>query len=150
MDNTKYNVGTRLAYKDSNPLMIATIDRVDYNNMQKIYYLIFDDAGLSNQWSSYEYLEQWMNIIPDNIHSKSNIIKERKQSTMSKLKEKFILGLTKEPQKSFRKSGITNGDDMLTEEGTEIFLTWLLHEKFAEDFKKEVVDDILKGLKEEE
>jgi hypothetical protein len=60
------------------------------------------------------------------------------------LKEKFVLAIISEPKKSFRKAGITNGDDFLTDEGTKIFLTWLLHNKFADEFKKDVVDGILK------
>lgn len=66
------------------------------------------------------------------------------------IKEKFVLMLTEEPQKSFRKTGITNGDDLLTEEGQKIFLSWLLHKKFADDFKKEVVEDLLEEIKKEE
>lgn len=58
------------------------------------------------------------------------------------LKEKFLLGIKSEPQKSFRKAGITNGDDMLTQEGSQVFLVWLL-EKHGAEFKKEVVDSIL-------
>jgi hypothetical protein len=64
------------------------------------------------------------------------------------IKEKFVLALTKEPQKSFRKAGITNGDDILTDEGTKVFLSWLLHKKYADEFKTEVVNELLK--KEEE
>lgn len=64
--------------------------------------------------------------------------------------EKFTLALTPEPQKSFRKAGITNGDDLLTSEGQEVFLSWLLQTKFAEEFKTAVVDDILKEKKKEE
>jgi len=59
------------------------------------------------------------------------------------LKEKFILAITSEPKKSFRKAGITNGDDLLTEDGEKVFLTWLL-EKNSDEFKKEVVDELLK------
>jgi len=59
------------------------------------------------------------------------------------IKEKFILAITPEPQKSFRKAEITNGDNILTDDGAKIFLTWLL-EKNADAFKKEVVDDLLK------
>mgnify|MGYP001565820297 FL=1 len=59
------------------------------------------------------------------------------------IKEKFVLAITPEPKKSFRKVGITDGDDILTDEGTRIFLTWLLHNKYAEEFKKDVVDGIL-------
>lgn len=69
-----------------------------------------------------------------------------KNNIMSNIKEKFILALTKEPQKSFRKAGITNGDDILTDDGAKIFLTWLLN-KNAEIFKSEVVDDLLKEEK---
>jgi hypothetical protein len=58
--------------------------------------------------------------------------------------------LTKEPQKSFRKAGITNGDDLLTGDGQQIFLSWLLHEKYADDFKKEIVDGILEEKKKDE
>jgi len=64
------------------------------------------------------------------------------------IKEKFVLAITKEPQKSFRKVEVTNGDDILTEDGQKVFLSWLLHTKYADDFKKEVVDDMLKDLEE--
>lgn len=60
--------------------------------------------------------------------------------------EKFALAFKKEPQKSFRKAGITNGDDILTDQGSRLFLTWLLS-KHEMDFKKEVVDPILKDEK---
>jgi hypothetical protein len=63
------------------------------------------------------------------------------------LKQQFVLGLTKEPQKSFRKAGITNGDDLLTADGQQIFLSWLLHEKHADDFKTQIVDGILEENK---
>ena len=59
------------------------------------------------------------------------------------IKEKFVLALTKEQKKSFRKAGITNGDDLLTDEGQNIFLSWLLHGKFSMAFKTEVVDELL-------
>lgn len=67
------------------------------------------------------------------------------QTSSMNLKEKFTLAITAEPKKSFRKAGITNGDDILTDDGTKVFLTWLLHSKYAEEFKKEVVDDLLKA-----
>ncbi len=63
-------------------------------------------------------------------------------STMTSVTEKFKLAFMKEPEKSFRKSGITNGDDFLTEDGVQVFLGWLL-KKHGDDFKKEVVDDLL-------
>ena len=57
--------------------------------------------------------------------------------------EKFKVSLMGEPEKSFRLSGITNGDDLLTSDGTQIFLSWML-KKHGDDFKKEVVDGLLK------
>lgn len=66
------------------------------------------------------------------------------------LKEKFALALTKEPMKTFRKAGITNGDNLLTEEGVTIFLSWLLDTKYAVEFKKDIVDGMLKDQEEEE
>lgn len=71
-----------------------------------------------------------------------------KKSFMSTLTEKFTLALTKEPQKTFRKVGITNGDDILTDDGQKVFLAWLLNAKFADDFKKDVADGMLKDLEE--
>ncbi len=68
------------------------------------------------------------------------------QSNMN-IKEQFVLALTPEPKKSFRKAGITNGDDLLTDEGQNIFLTWLLHSKYADEFKTQVVDGLLEDQK---
>lgn len=59
------------------------------------------------------------------------------------IKEKFLMSIKAEPEKSFRKAEITNGDDMLTSEGQAVFLAWLL-QKHGAEFKKDVVDDILK------
>jgi hypothetical protein len=84
---------------------------------------------------------------PDGLREYSEcyleLISSNNQITMD-LKEKFTLAFKSEPNKSFRKAGITNGDDFLTEEGQQVFLGWLLH-KHGDDFKKEVVDDLLKG-----
>jgi hypothetical protein len=55
--------------------------------------------------------------------------------------EKFSLAFKKEPEKSYRKAGITNGDDLLTDEGTKVFLSYLLTKH--PEFKTEVVDGIL-------
>lgn len=63
--------------------------------------------------------------------------------SMSNLIEKFKIACTREPQKSFRKAGVTDGDDMLTNDGQKVFLTWLLNTKMAAEFKKEVVDGLL-------
>lgn len=81
---------------------------------------------------------------PDNLKLITNIT----QKNMN-IREKFVLTLTKEPQKSFRKVGITNGDGLLTEDGQNIFLSFLLHKKFSDEFKTEVVDKLLKEQEKE-
>ncbi len=63
------------------------------------------------------------------------------KNTMN-IKESFVLAFKREPEKTFRKLEITNGDDVLTEDGKIIFLSWLL-KKFQDDFKKEVADQLL-------
>ena len=77
-------------------------------------------------------------------------IKNVTKNPMKNITENFVLLLTKEPQKSFRKAGITDGDDLLTEEGTQVFLSWLLHSKYAEDFKTDVVNTLLEEKKKDE
>lgn len=69
-------------------------------------------------------------------------------SSIMGLQDKFLLSIKPEPQKSFRKAGITNGDDLLTCEGTQVFLAWLL-EKNETEFKADVVDPILAQMKED-
>lgn len=72
----------------------------------------------------------------------------KQQDKSMNIKEQFLLAITSEPQKSFRKAGITNGDDLLTDDGQKVFLSWLL--KLNQDaFKKEVVDPILEDMKDE-
>jgi hypothetical protein len=62
--------------------------------------------------------------------------------------EKFALMFKSEPEKSFRSTGITNGDDFLTGDGQKIFLSWLL-KKHGTEFKKEVVDELLSEIKKD-
>lgn len=63
------------------------------------------------------------------------------------MKEKFITMFLSEPEKSFRKAGITNGDGLLTDDGQKVFLTWIL-KKNGDTFKTEVVDEFLKEEEE--
>lgn len=64
------------------------------------------------------------------------------KSIMASLKEKMALVFKGEPEKSFIKAGVMNNSEELTEDGWEIFGTWLLKKNGA-DFKTEVVDPIL-------
>ncbi len=72
---------------------------------------------------------------------------ERKKTNMSDLLNKFVLNFKKEPDKSYIKAGIKDKDGVITEDGIKVFLTYLLDKN--PDFKKDVVDDILKDIKEE-
>ncbi len=77
---------------------------------------------------------------------------------MSNFLEKAALAFKSEPEKSFRKAGVTNGDDLFTEEGAKLFLTWLskqdcqklaAHKGSIQDkFREDVVDKILEEQKE--
>lgn len=70
------------------------------------------------------------------------IIKIDNEKKSMNIKEQFVLALTPEPQRTFRKTGITNGDNILTDDGVKIFLTWLLTQN-QDKFKTEVVDGLL-------
>lgn len=84
----------------------------------------------------------------DNTLSTNLTFNSNEEKNMSSLTSKFVEALTPEPMRSFRKAGITNGDNLLTEEGTRIFLSWLLNAN-ADMFKREVVDQILDNKKKE-
>ena len=75
-------------------------------------------------------------------HSLKNIELIETNNKITNMKEKFIQMFLKEPQKSFRKAGITNGDGLITEDGATLLLSWLL-DKNADTFKIEVVDGLL-------
>ena len=64
------------------------------------------------------------------------------------IKEKFIIALLPEPEKSFRKAGITNGDGLLTTEGTAIFLSWMLNQN-KDKLNTDVVQPLLKEQQDE-
>lgn len=70
------------------------------------------------------------------------IIKSSKYKKLMDLKSKFTGLFLQEPEKTFRKAGITTEGGELTEDGQEIFLQWLLKLN-GDAFKTEVVDPIL-------
>ncbi len=73
----------------------------------------------------------------------SNLSPRRFKLNESETMEKFKLFLTKEPFKTYRKAGITNGDNILTDDGVKIFLTYLLDKnpEFVEVAKELVAED---------
>jgi len=97
---------------------------------------------------SYNYLAEYL----DKSHSWYITEDEAESITtnntiMTTLKQKFTNLFLSEPEKSYRKAGITNSDGILTSEGQEIFLTWLL--KKNPEFKTEVVDQLLEEGKKD-
>lgn len=64
------------------------------------------------------------------------------------LVEKFQIALKSEPEKSFLKADIIDSSGVLTSDGQKVFFSWLL-KKYGEDFKKEIVDDLLKEDKKD-
>lgn len=82
----------------------------------------------------------------DESHPVSN--EDTKQVDMNIL-QKFALAMTKEPLKSYRKVDIMNGDNIVTEEGARIYLSFLLSGGKPENFKKEIVDPMLKEQEKE-
>lgn len=60
--------------------------------------------------------------------------------TMDKITDKFKLLFKDELHKLFIKAGIIDINDIITNDGEKIFLTWLLFSKYKDDFKVEVVD----------
>jgi hypothetical protein len=151
----KFNVGQKVIIKNSvdcygvqngdRGLVIdrseCLIDRSDYlKNIGRSELVIMFRYKVNHLNGTYWILEENLEGINEANAS---------QNKNMNIKEKFALALTKEPQKSFRKLGITNGDDMLTDDGVKVFMSWLLNSKFAEEFKKDVVDDMLKELEEE-
>lgn len=121
----KFNVGDEVqilnAYVDSDK--IGEIRRVVHVDSGDIYL-----EGCRKPWSRYN-ADKYLRLI-------------NKQTIMSSLKDKFSLIFKNEPEKSFRKAGITDSSDSLTSEGRDLFLAYLL-KKHGDDFKKEVVDPIL-------
>lgn len=111
----------------------ATIDRIqdEGNGYAKIYF-----NGCSHTLD----IKTW--------NRKLTLVSSTNNSIMSNIKEKFVLAFLKEPEKSFRKAGITDGDGFLTDDGQKVFLGFLLS-KHGEEFKKDVVDGILKDQEEE-
>ncbi len=78
--------------------------------------------------------------------SRLQLINSISNPTNMNLQEKFVEATLGEPEKSFRKVGVTDSRGLLTVEGSAIFANWLFGQH-QDVFKKEVVDPILKEEK---
>ena len=121
-------------------------------NKGEIYTLDFD---LSNKLNGRYWIlkEQTMEGIIDKwaFEFQLELVESIKNNNLTNMnmQEKFVLAFKSEPEKTFRKTGITNGDDILTDDGMKIFLSWLLKKNQVE-FKKEVADNLLEEQEKEE
>lgn len=156
----EYRVGDKFRdNRNGYNVEIVNILRTCFDPNQWIYEVIYTPIGCRANISYYDirsYLSKeeqtlaGMSADKKRGCNKGQDYKDNIKTRNMNIKEKFALALTKEPMKSFRKVGITNGDNLLTDDGMKIFLSWLLDSKYAEEFKKEVVDDMLKDAKEDE
>lgn len=139
---SKFKVGDRVKFNNDGSL--ATIMNIPDDNHRYIE-LRFDEykSGGGGDYDS-EYGGNYYCVV---METSIELVSEVKNNNMN-IKEQFLLAITAEPQKSFRKTGITNGDDLLTDDGQKVFLSWLL-KKNQDEFKKEVVDPILEDMEKE-
>jgi hypothetical protein len=131
----KFNVGDRVrVVKNSYFGNIGVVGHREQENIGTIHHISRIDKNSNWPIKTLEkgqFVEQDLELITANNNN----------TFMATLKEKFISAFLTEPEKSYRKSGITNGDGVITDEGQQVFLTWLL--KANPSFKTEVVDAIL-------
>lgn len=112
------------------------------------YLIITDTSGNCYKYDGYDLNGQRFNCC-SNCFKDNNLeyYKTNKKINMN-LKETFSHIFLKEPEKSFRKAGVTDSDGTLTTEGQSIFLSWLLKEN-GDAFKTEVIDPVLLETKED-
>lgn len=131
-------VGDRIKGVYDNTQFTGTVFEITgYNNGT-----IERDDKISGSGCKVSYGNGWLF---DNLQEyKLELISNNKNINM---KEKFVQMFLKEPENSFRKAGITNGDGLITSDGSTLFLTWLLS-KNGDAFKTDVVDGLLVEDKE--
>ncbi len=133
----------RLVYKYNNyPHDIELGEEGEIESYNEINYTV---RFFGSQNTTYVLKKENLELITSN---ETNKLEGKPMETL----KKFIINvLTKEPMKSFRKSGITDGENIVTDVGAKVFLTWLIsHDtEMAKAFKAEVVDEMLKKEEKE-
>lgn len=90
--------------------------------------------------------DAWLVVETSNYYKDNDLeLLTKNKTIMENIKDKFVLAFLGEPEKTFRKVGITNGDGFLTPDGQGVFLAWLLKAN-GDKFKTEVADDMLKSI----
>lgn len=98
----------------------------------------------NNPYSKIKVQSDADNVIIEHDRMNLTKISSNNVKNMNTLTEKFALAFKKEPEKTFIKAGVMKADGTLTSEGNAIFIGYLL-QKFGADFKKDVVDEIVKN-----
>lgn len=114
-----------------------------YNSNRKAEYLVLTEVGDEFSWNAYDKNGEKFDSCAGHDLKDEDLRYYKNNKTNMNIKEKFIQAFLAEPEKTFRKAGITNGDGLLTEDGQNIFLSWLL-KKNGEAFKAEVADELVK------
>lgn len=152
MSNYKFQVGDKVTVRDdAKDFWSNCADANRFRISAKEYYLLLTRVGNIGdfKWECYDLKGTRCNYCGGHDLQNDDFILINKQTNnMPKLLNKFQNIFLQEPEKSFRKAGITGEDGMLTDEGQEVFLTWLL-KKNGDAFKTEVVEPILADQKDE-
>lgn len=74
------------------------------------------------------------------------LVKSCKENFMGNVVEKFKVSLLPEPEKTFRKLGIIDGDNMLTADGVTLMMNFLL-DKHKKEFNELVVANLVEEEK---
>ena len=151
-----------LIQKKGEPILVKMIEGFrDIPQNTTLWFSIFGTNTITpyghytnNKNEKFNYSFDYAVYFDDEYNGKFELInKEDDKSSLTNknmnIKEKFNQLFLKEPEKSFRKVGITDESDILTEDGQNIFLSWLLKQK-GEQFKKEIVDKLLEEDKKED
>jgi len=131
----QYNIGDRVeCLANCNKGKKGTIVKICADRV----YVKYDDCSEGNSVKPSKYYKLISCDKTNNVVGK----------TMSSLKEAFVMAFLGEPEKSFRKAGITNGDGLLNCEGRELFENWLFQQN-KDKFNSDVVQPILADMDKE-
>ena len=106
----KFNIGDKVK------LLVGSGYLKDYDvgTIMEIWYN--GNAGY-NYWVNFNINYQRVYVEEANLLPCKNNKQEEKQMN---IKEKFVTAFLPEPEKSYRKTGITDGDGILTDDGSRV------------------------------
>lgn len=133
-----YQVGDRIAWNHSTDW--ARITRAE-SGRYWYEFLTGPEGGPNGSRMDYD---------ADGLEDVTHLISKKSGGNMS-LVEGFTRLFLKEPERTYRELGITNGDGIITEEGAKLLLSHLLQKGgTASEFYKEVATPMLEDTKKAE